>query len=383
MTMESGVVITPAEVEGPAATSDWSRWVAAGHAPSGRAAGWPDAADDHLAVLAASGINSVMVTLEWASLQPGPREHDHLAIERAEQLLTRIGEFGLSRHVCLVDGTLPGWFADDEGGFDDDRSRGLIWPRHVDWVGERFGHLVDSWIPQREAIRRVVRSHVLGIGPTSRRAGRITASTTNNSVANAILAEAEAWRLLRGSVPVASFQTARLVRPVRDDVKAPPQAAWLDELLWHSWVRAFTDGVVVVGGGAGTDVPTLRDGFDRLIVAVRPALAVDGTGSVSRAPMPIVDAHHEAADRARSIAGERTLVVAGSVDQVPDDGRARLDLADDMVAVAADVGAEAFWLTSPIDGWHWEHGDQVSPGVIDRSGATRLAADALAIGRMT
>ncbi len=372
MTLAIGALITDAEVCGPASTADWSRWIDHGRAPAATGQ-WPDRADDHLAMLRTLGVEDVVITLEWARLQPGPFEHAHLEIERYEALLARLRDFGFSPWGCLVDGTLPGWFADDEGGFDDDRSRGLLWPRHVDWVGETFGHQLDGWVTQREPARRVVRSQLLGLAPPGRSDRRATA----NAVVNALLAEGEAWRLLRGSAPVAAVMTGQHVVAARDDVKAPPHARWIDELQWGCWERAFTDGVVQVGDGGRHEAPHLRDAFDVLVTQLRPPVELDGTGAWGRPRMPLADAHHHAADRAASLAGGRSLIVAGDLGQVPDDGRARRDMADTMLDISTDVGAERFWLTSPVSGWHWEHGETRSPGAIGRDGAIHDAARAL------
>ncbi len=379
-----GAILTSAELEGPAPMSDWSALVPR-EGVSG--AGWPDRADEHLALLHSLGVRTIAVTLEWARLQPGPRDHDHLAVERHEQLLARMrDDFGFEVWAVLVDETLPGWFAEDEGGFADDRSRGLLWPRHVDWAGETFGHLVDGWVAQREPARRALRRAWLDVGPRSRSDRRRAA----REVDAALAAEAEAWRLLRGSAPVALSMTGHLLVAADHDVKAPPERAWLDELLWGCWERALSDGVIAVAGSPRREVDVLRDAYDRLVVELRPPVRVEapaepepGSGGLSPAPpwrrarVPLGEAHHAVADRARQLAGERSLVVAGSLGQVADDGAARADLAASMRAVAADVGAP-LWVSSPIDGWHFEYGAGAAPGLIGRDGAVKDAARSLA-----
>ncbi len=59
------------------------------------------------------------------------------------------------------------------------------------------------------------------------------------------------------------------------------------------------------------------------------------------------------------------------------DAAARADLAASMRAVAADVGAP-LWVSSPIDGWHFEYGAGAAPGLIGRDGAVKDAARSLA-----
>ena len=145
---EYGVVLTATELEGCSPAADWSRWIARGRAPdsergsprTGFASSW---AED-LEQLAGLGASTVTLTLEWADLEPQPGDIDNAAVEFRRDLLRTASELGLTPWACLVDGTLPGWFADDEGGFVDDRARGLLWPRHIDWIGETFGDLVQG-----------------------------------------------------------------------------------------------------------------------------------------------------------------------------------------------------------------------------------------------
>ena len=54
---------------------------------------------------------------------------------------------------CLHERALPGWFAVDEHGLADDRSRRYFWARHVEQIGEDLGDLVDGWIPMLEPNR--------------------------------------------------------------------------------------------------------------------------------------------------------------------------------------------------------------------------------------
>ena len=152
----------------------------AGLAPSAAALG------EDLDQLASLGIDAIVLTLEWARLQPTPAGYDGAAVEARTELLQAARARGLRVWACLVDGTLPGWFADDEGGLDDERGRGLLWPRHIDWVGETFGALVDGWIPQREPLLWALRRNLLGQAPPGRRDVRAAA----RAVQAAMLAEA-------------------------------------------------------------------------------------------------------------------------------------------------------------------------------------------------
>ena len=232
-TWEKGVVLTATEMEGVAPAADWSRWWPAAGPRHRHPAPAPPADDNPLTAdaapvadalfedveqLAGLGIGAIPITLEWSRLEPRP--YDGAAVEHRLDLLRSARAQGLAVWGCLVDGTLPGWFADDEGGFSDDRARGLLWPRHIDWIGETFGELVDGWVPQREPLMWALRRHLRGEAPPGARDLRAAA----NAVRSAVLADGEAWRLLRGTAPVAMYQTARVVVAETDNVKAEPLA---------------------------------------------------------------------------------------------------------------------------------------------------------------
>ncbi len=381
---ELGVVLSAAELEGCSPAADWSRWIAAGRAPdSGRGSssvGFADSWAEDLEQLAGLGADTVVVTLEWADLEPRRGDHDDEATEFRRSLLRGAADHGLRPWACLVDRTLPGWFSEDEGGFTDERTRGLIWPRHIDWVGETFGDLVAGWIPQREPLLNAIRGNLLGTAPPGLRDPVKAAK----AVQAAMLADGEAWRLLRGTAAVATYQTARLIIADAADATAGPQAAGLERLLWHPFVSALTEGQLVVGDLPVRTVDHLRDGFDRVVVELRPSIRVDGRGRwhhhpADRRPGPTgltawPEAQAEAAHRVIDELDGREIVAAGNLADVADDGRARPDHQQAMMALVAEHDLAGWWQSSPIDGYHWERGSDIQPGLIDRQRRDTAAA---------
>jgi beta-glucosidase len=382
---EYGAVLTATELEGCPPGADWSRWIAAGRAPDsarGSArAGFDQSWPEDLEQLAGLGFTTLVVTIEWADLEPHQGQHDRAAIEFRRDVLRAAAERGFSVWACLVDGTLPGWFADDEGGFDDDRSRGLLWPRHIDWVGETFGDLVAGWIPQREPLLWALRRHLLGSAPPGRR-DPIKAAKAAQA---AMLADGEAWRLLRGTAPVATYQTARHIVADSDDVAARPWAAAVERMLWHPWISAITEGQMVVADLPSRSVDHLRDAFDRVIVELRPSIRVNGAGRwlhhpADRPPGPTgltawPEAQAEALARVVDELDGKPIVAAGSLADVADDGRARPDHVQAMLGIVNDQNVAGWWQSSPIDGYQFNHGFAVKPGLIDRGRTERSAAD--------
>lgn len=358
-----GFLLTASELEGVAPTADWSRWIRSGNAPESHdGAGFRTAWRDDLSMLAELGATEIAVTLEWARLWPTPSGADHREIEFRRDLLMAINELGITPWACLVDGTLPGWFADDERGFTDDKTRRLLWPRHVDWVGETFGDLVGGWIPMREPRQWAAWGHLVGATPPGNQRRR----DMQKMVRATTEAEIEAARLLVGSAPIASHVTGRTILGEYDNVKAAPHATWLKTHLSQDWLDDLADGAA-------------RDAFDRIVVQLRPGISIDAEG----AWRPVTDADHVDAllaplEAVAAAAGDRQVVAAADLSAVGDvDGDAGFEHIAAMRTGAKDMGAHGWWQTSPIDGWAWQHGFSASPGVVDRDRNRRPAATAL------
>ncbi len=103
---------------------------------------WPD----DLALFQAHAITDIRLTLDWARLQPKPGTLDAGWAEQYEQMISAAEAIGLRVHATMFDGGVPRWF-DNEGGIDDDEAVVKWWPRFVERVAERFGDVVDGWVP--------------------------------------------------------------------------------------------------------------------------------------------------------------------------------------------------------------------------------------------
>jgi hypothetical protein len=101
---------------------------------------------DDLDALAELGVRAVRLSLDWARLQPRPREFDGGWVEWYGSLLTTSLGLGLEPWLTLYDGSIPTWF-DDEGGFGDAVAAGRWWPRWVERVADQFGDAAAGWVP--------------------------------------------------------------------------------------------------------------------------------------------------------------------------------------------------------------------------------------------
>src|SRR5689334_13818817 len=148
-----GTAASSTQAEGAAPASTWARWEDLGKAPrSGEGNGFATNYRNDFPMYASYGLTHHRLSIEWARIEPRPGARDRQAIEHYTDLLTAARDSGVDIWACLHHFTLPGWFAEDEGGFLDDRARTYFWPRHVDFMAETFGDLVFGWKPINEPI---------------------------------------------------------------------------------------------------------------------------------------------------------------------------------------------------------------------------------------
>jgi beta-glucosidase len=279
------------QCEGAAPRSDWAGWEAEGRAPaSADGNGFRTRYADDFALLAAHGITHHRLTVEWARLEPHPGRWDADEVAHLCRVLTAARTSGVDVWVCLLHGTAPGWFTDDQRGWLDDKAV-LVWARHVDRVAEALGDLVAGWVPVHEpevAAR-------LGYGGGTFPPGRHRDEDHHDARAALLDAEAEAARLLRtGPAPVAV--AARPGDPHdRDDllvVSAP-----VDRL--ERWLEQVADAasharcLVVTGDpGADQDAPGARTDERR---AERLRSAVRTVAGAAAGGLDVVGAFHQPA----------------------------------------------------------------------------------------
>jgi beta-glucosidase/6-phospho-beta-glucosidase/beta-galactosidase len=315
-----GTAAAATQCEGAAPRSDWAGWEAEGWAPASRDGnGFRTRYADDLALLAEHGITHHRLTVEWARLEPYPDRWDTDEVAHLRRVLTAARAAGVDVWACLLHGSAPGWFTDDQRGWLDDKAV-LTWARHVDRVAEALGDLVAGWVP----IHEPALAARLGYGDGTFPPGRRNDDDHHDARVALLAAEDEAARLLRsGPAPVAV--TAR-----PDDPEARDR----------------------------------RDGNDLLVVGA-PVAGVEG--ALERLADDVVDT--------------RLLVVTGDPDDGGDAHRAeRLTRAVAAVAEAhagglAIVGA---FHQPAIDGYEWHRGFDAHLGLFDRDRNARPAVRSIA-----
>ena len=335
-----GTASAATQCEGAAPRADWAGWEAEGLAPPSRDGnGFRTRYEDDVALLAAHGIRHHRLTVEWARLEPWPGRWDDDEVAHLRRVLTAAQTAGVSPWVCLLHGTAPGWFTDDQRGWLDDKAV-LTWARHVDRVAEALGDLVAGWVP----IHEPAVAARLGFGEGTFPPGRRNDDDQRDARATLLAAEAEAARLLRtGPAPVAvSAEPGR--RHESDDLLVVAAAVDALEGALERTIDQHPDArLLVVTGDPGTDPgpgrPTEGSSGD--------ADAGDRIGG---------DAGRARERRAERLAGAVTTVRA---------------------AHESGPGIVGALHQPAIDGYEWHRGFDARLGLFDRDRNARASVDVL------
>ncbi|MCP4085729.1 MAG: family 1 glycosylhydrolase [Actinomycetia bacterium] len=300
-----GLSASSVEVEGLVPAADWTL----------RPATWPTSPGwdrwlDEFSDSAPRPLTDVRITLEWARIEPTMERPDLGVVEHLHDLLGELRSRHLRVWATLHHGSLPGWFAVDEHGFADKRSRTFSWPRHVESCGEWFGDLVDVWVPIDAPIRWATATQP----PQPDFEGRHL-----ELVRDTLRAELAAARILTGGSGLVA--TAHELRPRADDI------SWC-------WTRALAEGVIDVPGLAYMEEPDYATVFDILGVTFRTPES-DGVGPLS-----------EAIERAADSVPDLPIVVVGHGLETAHDNEFA-EWAEQTADQIDDLVADGL----PIEGW--------------------------------
>jgi beta-glucosidase/6-phospho-beta-glucosidase/beta-galactosidase len=271
------------QCEGAAPRSDWAGWEAEGRAPpSGDGNGFRTRYADDFALLAEHGVTHHRLTVEWARLEPSEGRWDDDEEAHLRRVLEAGRDAGVAVWACLLHGSAPGWFTDDQRGWLDDKAPSLTWPRHVDRVAEALGDLVAGWVPIHEPDLQARLAYGEGVFPPGRR----REDDERDALAALRTAEAEAARLLRtGGEPVAV--TARPGEP-REAEDLLVVGAAVDELETPlaQAAEAFPGAGILVVTGDPTGEGRVQRATHTVAAAHR-----DGMSVVGAFHLPAVDGY--------------------------------------------------------------------------------------------
>lgn len=364
-----GVGFASTQAEGAAELSDWRDWERQGRVPySADGNGFATNHRGDLRLFEEAGLTDVRLCPEWARLEPENGRVDPWAVEHYQQVLSAAVDAGLRPWIALVDRSLPGWFGFDERGFRDRRARSYYWPRHVERCAELFGAWTHAWVPIVAPFRLARTGYLTGTAPP----GRTDPGRFLDALAGLHLGLGEAWRVLRGSAPVAAAFDVAEVRAADREPTTRARARRAEDLIW-AWTTALRDGELTLPGRGTVPAPGLREACDLvgLVVADRVTVPEDGAWSATPMPEDVGGLLRRAAEEGP----DRPLVVLGQRVGDPD----RLDATLAEVRAARDDGVELrAWFAEPaVDGYEWEAGFGPQLGLWDRDRNPRPALDLL------
>jgi len=390
-----GTCAASTQTEGAAPTSDVGRWEAEGRLPpSGTGNGFAQRYGEDFALFAGLGLTHHRLTLDWARLEPLDGYHDPATIEHYQQMLSVAADAGIKVWVGLHQRTSPGWFADDLGGFTNQRARTYHWPRHVDWLAETFGEQVFGWAGIHHPIGLANAGWLSGDMPP----GKATVAGFTEAVESLLLANHDAWKLLRsGDQPVATVMNLSPLFPVAPDggagasdaaEAARVMAAGYDHVLWRSWIRALTDGVIDVPGRPIVEIPDMAGSFDIIGFSYYSAIGVFPDGSTDTYPTgaPTDDFGRSMWPEgmgitlrrlAAELPGRPLMVAECGVASDNDDLRCEVmegNLTQIADAMADGVDVRGVFHHTGVDAWEWEKGFDAHFGLADANRNLRGSA---------
>lgn len=215
----------------------------------------PAALDDLVAEAVDAGMGHVRLDVPWTLAQPAAGRVDGSVFETLASTSTAARAAGLAVWFRLLQPDVPRWF-DNDGGFGDDRTAGTYWPRWVDLVAARLGDHADGWVPLEAPFGLVMR---LAPGDP-RRQGELLHTL--------VVAWRDAWRVLRGVVPVATSLDLVIERPVDERPESIAEARRRDDMRWYTWFGGLRDGVVRIPGRAERVLDDLEQSCDQVGVAL-------------------------------------------------------------------------------------------------------------------
>ena len=385
-----GTAASSVQAEGAPAGSTWREWEELGNAPpSGDGNGFATRYGEDFALFAAHGLTHHRLSLEWARLEPRRGQHAGEAVEHYRDVLQTGRDAGLTMWACLHHFSLPGWFADDEGGFLDDRARSGIWQRHVAWCAETFGDLVDGWKPINEPMVYAAGGWRSGWLPP----GRQDPGDYRKVLRSMHLAHRDAWRELRGGgAPVATVHAMAPIQRMAETDRAFRVTRSAEQAMWTVPIRAHREGILSVPGLAEEEVPDLQGSADLFGFSYYSAWGIAEDGSIVPYPpdarvgpmgyAPWSEGLGVVLHRLDEELPDTPLLIAEHGVGTDDDRWRGDTLRDSLAQVEEAIGdgvdVRGFFHWTGVDNYEWTYGFTVPFGLFNRDREAKPSAELLA-----
>jgi beta-glucosidase len=383
-----GTGASSTQCEGASSSSDWWDWEQRGLVPpSGQGNGFADQFAEDFALLAGLGLVHHRLSIEWARIEPEEGAYDRTAIAHYREMLQAAHAAGITPWVCLHHFTLPRWFA-NSGGFLIERNRTATWARHVEFIATTFGDLVGGWQPVNETNYYAAAAY-RGRGWPPGHNDREEWATASEAMQ---LASAEAAvRLKQTGVPVASIFGLSCEVALDEAPETAAKVAQLRAINWEAGLGLFRDGLLRIPGRQPVERLDLAGSFDLIGFSFYASIGV-AAGRIVPYPTdaPISPLGYsiwaEGLDLVLTrlvemVPGTPLLVAEFGIGTERDEDRAeylRRGLAVVNRALSRGIDVRGFFHWTGVDNYEWNHGFDVSFGLVDRERHVRPSAQVLA-----
>ena len=383
-----GTGASATQCEGASPASDWWDWERRGFVPpSGDGNGFAERFAEDFRIFADLGLTHHRLSIEWARVEPEQGVYDQRAIAHYREILTAARRAGVTPWVCVHHFTLPRWFA-ATGGFLVEENRTRHWARHVAFMAETFGDLVGGWQPVNETNYYAAAAY-RGRGWPPGHNDRHEWAVASEAIQ---LASGEAAvRLRETGTPVASIFGLSAEVALDDAPETSVKVQQLRAVNWDAGIGLFRDGVLRIPGREPIERPDLAGSFDLIGFSYYATIGVR-TGRVVPYPSdnPISPLGYSIWAQGLGLVLNRLaeelpktplLVAEYGIGTDDDDVRAQY-LRDGLGVVNAalerEIDVRGLFHWTGVDNYEWNHGYDVSFGIVDRDRAVRRSAEVLA-----
>ncbi|MGE4352686.1 MAG: glycoside hydrolase family 1 protein [Oscillospiraceae bacterium] len=151
-TMLLGTASSATQIDGGDFGHTWNLWYTAGRIKDGAnpavaARHWDNWREDTM-LMARMGIETCLMSIEWARIEPSEGSFDEYAIDHIKEELILLNGLGIHPVITLHHFTNPIWF--EVGGGWENPKNIVYYLRYVERIVTRLGHLCDEYITINE-----------------------------------------------------------------------------------------------------------------------------------------------------------------------------------------------------------------------------------------
>jgi beta-glucosidase len=262
-----GTATSSHQVEGGQTNNDW--WAAeqqGGYVfedqKSGLACDWWRNAEQDFDRMAAMGMTTHRMSLEWSRIQPKPGVWSHDALQRYREMIIGLLQRGIQPMITLHHFTSPLWFS-EMGGWENPKSPAMF-DAYVNKAVSALGDLVELWCTINEPMVMIAQAYLLGNWPP----GKQSLNAGLQVALNMARAHGLAYHSIHRINPAAQVGLAKHIvvwHPRRVLLPTDRFVTWLvNRISNHIFLEGVTHGVVRIPGRRAVPLPEAEDTLDWL-----------------------------------------------------------------------------------------------------------------------